>query len=229
MRLATSLLLAALALGGAAFAVDRRAAAREADATAAWPPEGRLIEVDGRTVHAVTRGQGPDLVLIHGASGNLRDFTLGFMDQLTDRYRVTAFDRPGLGHSDRVNDDFAHPFARFGESPADQAALLAAAAQVIGIEDPVILGHSYGASVAMAWALDRPDDVSGVVNVAGATMPWPGGLGLLYQVNGTGLGGALLPPLLAAFTPETYVDRVIEDIFTPDRAPKGYAEAVGQV
>jgi len=227
MRLAGSLIIAALALGGTALAVDRRAAAREAEAAATWPPEGRLIEVGGRTVHAVTRGQGPDLILIHGASGNLRDFTLGFMDQLTDRYRVTAFDRPGLGHTDRVSDAFAHPFARYGESPADQAALLAAAAQAIGIENPVVLGHSYGASVAMAWALDRPDDVAGVVNVSGATMPWPGGLGLLYQVNGTGLGGALVPPLLAAFTPEPYVDRVIEDIFTPDPAPQGYAEAVG--
>ncbi len=227
MRLAASLILAALALGGTAFAVDRRATAREADATAAWPPEGTLIEVGGRTVHGVTRGQGPDLILIHGASGNLRDFTLSFMDRLTDRYRVTAFDRPGLGHTDRVSDAFAHPFARFGESPADQAALLAAAADALGLENPVILGHSYGASVAMAWALDRPNDVAGVVNVSGATMPWPGGLGLLYQINGTGLGGALVPPLLAAFTPEPYVDRVIEEIFTPDTAPQGYAEAVG--
>jgi pimeloyl-ACP methyl ester carboxylesterase len=227
MRLAASLLLAALVLGGTAFAVDRRATTREADATATWPPEGTLVQVGGRTVHAVTRGQGPDLILIHGASGNLRDFTLSFMDRLTDRYRVTAFDRPGLGHTDRVDDGFAHPFARFGESPADQAALLAAAADALGLENPVILGHSYGASVAMAWALDRPGDVAGVVNVSGATMPWPGGLGFLYKVNGTGLGGALVPPLLAAFTPEPYVDRVIEEIFTPDLAPDGYAEAVG--
>jgi pimeloyl-ACP methyl ester carboxylesterase len=227
MRLAISLLLAAALIGGGTVAVDRRAAARETEATVAYPPEGQLLTVDGRQVHAVTRGTGPDLVLLHGASGNLRDFTLAFMDRLTDRYRVTAFDRPGLGHTDRVSDAFARPFARFGESPADQAALLAAAADRLGLDRPIVLGHSYGASVAMAWALDRPDDVAGVVNVSGATMPWPGSLGLLYQVNGTGLGGALLPPLLAAFTPEPYVDRVIEDIFTPDPAPPDYATRVG--
>lgn len=225
--MAASLIIAALALGGAAVAVDRRASAREAQATAAYPPEGRLITVGGRQVHAVTRGTGPDLILIHGASGNLRDFTLGFMDHLTDRYRVTAFDRPGLGHTDRVSDTHARPFARHGESPADQATLLAAAAEQLGLVRPILLGHSYGASVAMAWALDRPDSVAGVVNVAGATMPWPGGLGLLYQVNGTGLGGALVPPVLAALTPEPYVDRVIEEIFTPDPIPEGYATAVG--
>ena len=225
--MAASLIIAALAIGGATIAVDRRAGAREAQAAAAYPPEGRLLSVNGRQVHAVTRGTGPDLVLIHGASGNLRDFTLAFMDRLTDRYRVTAFDRPGLGHTDRVSDAFAHPFARFGESPADQAALLADAADQLGLQTPILLGHSYGASVAMAWALDRPDTVAGVVNVSGATMPWPGGLGLLYKVNGSGFGGALVPPMLAALTPEPYVDRVIEQIFTPDPIPANYAEAVG--
>jgi pimeloyl-ACP methyl ester carboxylesterase len=227
MRLATSLILALLAIGGAAVAIDRRAGFRAADAVSDYPPKGRLITVNGRQVHALTRGSGPDIVLIHGASGNLRDFSLGFMDRLTDRYRVTAFDRPGLGHSDRVSDAYAHPFARFGESPAEQAALLADAATQLGLRSPIILGHSYGGAVAMAWALDRPDEVAGVVNVAGATMPWPGSLGLIYQVNGTGLGGALVPPVIAAFAPEPYVDRVIEEIFTPDPAPQGYAEAVG--
>ena len=225
--LVASLVIAAAALGGAAVAVNARAGRREAAAQAAFPPEGQLVDVDGRQVHAVTRGAGPDLVLIHGASGNLRDFTLGFMDRLTSRYRVTAFDRPGLGHSDRVSDALARPFARRGESPAEQAALLAAAAGMLGLVRPMLLGHSYGAAVAMAWALDRPGAVAGVVNVAGATMPWPGGLGALYRVNGSALGGGLLPPLLAALTPGAYVERVIGDIFTPDPPPPGYAKEVG--
>ncbi len=227
MRLAASLLLAALAIGGTAFAVDRRAAARESDAMSEWPPQGHLIEVNGRTVHAVTRGQGPDLVLIHGASGNLRDFTLGFMDLLTDRYRVTAFDRPGLGHTDRVSDTFAETFAAEGESPADQAALLAAAADQLGLDQPVILGHSYGGAVAMAWALDRPDSISGVVNVSGATMPWPGNIALQHRVLGTPLGGAILSPVLAALVPESYVERAIEQTFAPDTPPADYARQLG--
>ena len=98
--MAASLIIAALALGGAAVAVDRRASAREAQAPAAYPPEGRLITVDGRQVHAVTRGTGPDLILIHGASGNTRDFTVALADRLAREFRVTAFDRPGLGWSE---------------------------------------------------------------------------------------------------------------------------------
>lgn len=222
-----SLIIAAAALGGTAFAVDRRAAVREAAAEAAYPPEGHRLAVNGRQVHAVTRGKGPDLVLIHGASGNLRDFTQDFMDRLTGRYRVTAFDRPGLGHSDRVAEAFAHPFARRGESPAEQAAHLSDAAAALGLDRPLLLGHSYGAAVAMAWALDRPGTVAGVLNLSGATMPWPGGLGALYRINGSALGGAILPPLLAALTPGAYVERAIGEIFTPDPAPPGYAHKVG--
>ena len=34
---------------------------------------GQFIDVDGHRVHAVSKGSGPDLVLIHGSSGNTRD------------------------------------------------------------------------------------------------------------------------------------------------------------
>jgi hypothetical protein len=108
-RLVTSLVLAALALGGCAAAVDRRAAAREAAAEARYPPTGQLLTVGGRTVHAQVSGQGPDLVLIHGASGNIRDFTFDLVARLDDRYRVIAFDRPGLGWSDDAGDTGVSP------------------------------------------------------------------------------------------------------------------------
>jgi pimeloyl-ACP methyl ester carboxylesterase len=52
-------------------------------------------------VHYVVMGEGPDLVLIHGSSGNTRDFTLRFAGRLADRYRVIVIDRPGLGYTDR--------------------------------------------------------------------------------------------------------------------------------
>ncbi|MGR3435557.1 MAG: alpha/beta fold hydrolase, partial [Shimia sp.] len=69
--------LIALAVTGAVLGagINRLAAHREAEGRAAFPPEGRLIEVEGVQVHAVQTGDGPDLVLIHGASGNTRDFT----------------------------------------------------------------------------------------------------------------------------------------------------------
>jgi len=70
-----SFIAAVALLGGCGAIVDRRADTRESLAEATYPPTGQLVEVNGRTVHAHIEGRGPDLVLIHGASGNTRDFT----------------------------------------------------------------------------------------------------------------------------------------------------------
>ena len=225
--MAVELILAGAAAGAAALAVAGRAAAREAAAEAAHPPCGEILTLSGRRIHALTRGAGPDLVLIHGANGNLRDFFPGLGPALATRFRVTAFDRPGLGYSDRVAADLAHPLARRAESPGEQAALLHRAAAALGLRRPLLLGHSYGAAVALAWALDHGDDVAGVLALSGATMPWPGSLDPLYRIGGTALGGALLAPLGAALTPRSYMARVIAAIFSPDPVPPGYAWQVG--
>lgn len=229
MRLAASLVtvLMLAALGGGTVLAGHRAAAREARAEAAFPPEGRLIEVAGRQVHAVVMGEGPDLVLIHGANGSTRDFTFDFADRLAADYRVLVFDRPGLGFTDRTDEAHARAFARGAESPGEQAALLRAAAAALGAERPILLGHSYGNAVALAWALDQPETVAALVNVGGASMPWPGNLGALYTMGGTALGGGLLAPLVTAFAPQAVVEGIVATIFEPNPVPEGYVDHVG--
>lgn len=218
-KLALSLVLATVALGGCAAAVGQRATTREVQAEATFPPTGQLIDVGGRAVHAHVEGTGPDLVLIHGASGNTRDFTFALVDRLKADYRVIAFDRPGLGWSD----DLGAP----GTSPLVQADTLRAAAAELGVRNPIVLGHSYGGAVAMAWALRDPGHTSALVIVAGATMPWPGGLGPWYGVSGSALGGATVVPLVTAFASETQKDKTIAAIFAPQAAPEGYADYIG--
>ena len=214
------LVLAVIAL------VQWRAASQEARAEAENPPAGEFVEVAGVPVHYKVMGSGPDLVLLHGASGNLNDFTLGFADRLTDRYRVILFDRPGLGWTGR-------PAGHGGawntreETPLDQAALLQQAADQIGVKNPIVLGHSFGGIVALAWGLSRPDDTSALVLVAGVAEPWPGELGWTYGTFGSALGGALAVPLVTAFVPQSYVAGSIESIFAPQDAPEGYADHIG--
>jgi pimeloyl-ACP methyl ester carboxylesterase len=99
--------------------------------------------------------------------------TFSFMGRLTDRYRVTAFDRPGQGYTDRARPGLDGPWAGDAESPSEQAAMLREAASALGIERPIVLGHSYAGSVALAWGLDDPEGTAAVVNVSGASMPWP--------------------------------------------------------
>lgn len=208
-------LLGAAALGG--FAAGRRASAREAAAEAAYPPLGDLVEVEGRKVHALTMGQGPDVVLIHGAGGNLRDFTLSLMPVLAREARVTAFDRPGLGWSDPIEG---------AEDPRRQAAHLAAAAVRLGIRAPVVVGHSYGGAVAIGWALAGADCRAAVI-LSGATMPWPGGLDRWYHLTGSALGGRTAVPLITAFASEAHVMASLAETFAPDPVPPGYVEGFG--
>jgi len=195
---------------------------RALQAEAAHPPEGRFIEIEGRRVHYVEAGAGPAVVLIHGAFGSLRDYTYDLLPLLAERYRVIAFDRPGLGYSDAL-----HPgvLAARAETPAEQARILSAAALALGVERPIVVGHSFGGIVAYAWALDH--DPAAVVSLAGVALPWPGDLGWIYTVNGTVAGGALVAPLLAALTPMSRIENGVEATFAPQSMPEDYETHIG--
>jgi pimeloyl-ACP methyl ester carboxylesterase len=218
-KLALSLIFAALIFGALVLWVNARAAGRESMADAAFPATGQFVDVDGTRVHAFVAGTGPDLILIHGASGNLRDFTFSMMDKLSDRYRVIAFDRPGLGWTD--------PLATGNADPGAQAALLWKAAAKLGVTRPVVLGHSYGGAVALAWALDAPEKPAALVLVAGASMPWEGGIWWFHQFAGSAAGGLTIVPLTAAFVGSDMVDNAAAGIFAPDRVPAGYNAHIG--
>ncbi|MEL7090322.1 MAG: alpha/beta hydrolase [Pseudomonadota bacterium] len=207
-------------------AVQFLAAKRERDAAAAYPPQGQLIDVNGVKVHAEQMGSGPDLVLIHGASGNTRDWTFAFTDLLKDRYRITILDRPGLGWTDLADPSHSRAFSTNHANPTEQARLLKAATDQLGVENPILVGHSFGGIVSLAWALEF-DDIAGLVSVAGVANPWPGELGWTYGLNGSALGGGLAVPLFSAFVPAGYVDSVVAKIFEPQAAPDGYLDHVG--
>ncbi len=222
----------ALAIGVAAMATGLAASYRAAQAEAAYPPLGQFVEVAGGQVHYVQEGSGPHLVLLHGAGGNLREFTFDLMGRLTDRYTVTAFDRPGLGYTDRVPGVAQGLTATEGDSPQDQAAMLREAAAKIGITDPIVAGHSFGGIVSYAWAVagldeDSPVNAKAVVSLAGVTMPWPGDLDRYYQVNGSAFGGVVTIPAISAFVPSSVVDSSIAATFAPQNPPEGYADYIG--
>jgi pimeloyl-ACP methyl ester carboxylesterase len=211
-RLAASVLIAVL---GLAVATLWRSASREAAAEAAYPPTGQFITVDGRRLHYEVAGQGPDLVMIHGASGSLRDLTFSLRDQLTDRYRVIVVDRPGLGHSDPLDD----------QSLLAQARFIKAGMAQLGVTNPIVLGQSYGGSVALAWALDGGPRA--LVLVSSPSMPWPGKLDPWYRLTDTWIGRTLAIPLASAFVPDSYVRSATAAVFAPDPVPPGYDEWLG--
>lgn len=225
-RSAARLLLAAGLVAGGGLVVGRRAERREADARAAYPPQGAFVTLDdGRRVNAVVRGSGPDLVLLHGAGGNVRDFTFSFVDRVAGDYRVIAFDRPGLGYTDRADAALGGVLDTRAESPAEQAAMLAAAARKLGAERPIVLGHSLGGAVALAWALNHGP--AALVVLAGVSQPWQARLAPIREIPASPLGSLLGVPLVTALTrPEQY-RWILREIFAPQPIPPGYMEALG--
>lgn len=219
--------LGVVVLAAGCAVVDRRADLREAEAEARYPATGQFIEIDGRLVHAHVEGEGPDVVLIHGASGNTRDFTFSLTRALAQDFRVIVFDRPGLGWTERAPGDFGGALNPNAESPREQARFLQAAADRLGVTRPIVLGHSYGSAVAIAWGLERPADTGALVLLAGVALPWPGGLDAMYRVTSSRVGAATLVPLITAFAPETRVQDAVAGIFAPDPVPPGYLRHVG--
>lgn len=180
------------------------------------PMMGRCVEIDGERFHYVEEGKGPPLVMIHGLMGSSRNLTYALSGQLREHFRVITLDRPGSGYSTRHKGTAA-------DLPA-QARQVAAFIQTLGLDKPLVLGHSLGGAISLALALDHPEAVSGLVLVAPLTHPQPT-LPLVFWSL------AVRPALLRRLVAHTLTvpmgllmrRSVVKGIFAPDPAPDDFA------
>jgi len=157
----TSAVVATAGLMAAAAIVNRRLADK---AQRDNPPQGRFIDIDGVRLHYVERGSGRPLVLFHGNGSMIQDFeSSGLIDLAAKDYRVIVFDRPGFGHSLRPRNVVW--------TPAAQADLFKEALAHLGVEKAIVLGHSWGASVAVALASRHPAMVEALILASGYYFP----------------------------------------------------------
>lgn len=129
----------------------------------ALPPSGRFIQIGDCRLHYVDAGTGPAIVMIHGLAGQLLNFPKAGFGSLAADYRVVALDRPGSGYSTRP--------AGAPATLSAQAGTVAAFIKALGMDRPLIVGHSFGGALALALALDHPDCVGGLALVSPATHP----------------------------------------------------------
>jgi pimeloyl-ACP methyl ester carboxylesterase len=130
------------------------------------PPIGSFIECEGLRLHYLERGDpsGPCVVLFHGNGSMIQDLLIsGIVDRLAYRYRVLCFDRPGFGYSQR-------PRMRIWTATS-QAGLFVRALGQLGVRDPIVLGHSWGALVAVAIGLQNDYPIRGLVLASGYYFP----------------------------------------------------------
>ena len=133
---------------------------------AALPAQGQWVEVAGGRIHYVEMGpkdaKGPAVVMIHGIMAQLRHFSYNFAERIAADHRVILIDRPGWGHS-----------TISGKRPpiGVQADMIAEALSKLGIEKPVVVGHSMGGAVSLALAIRHPDAAGRLALIAPLTQP----------------------------------------------------------
>ncbi len=181
--------------------------------------DGELIDVGGflmNSVH-VPRPAGADLppiVFIHGASASLLDPLHAFLRPLTGRSEMLFLDRPGLGYSQRGG--------KQNTRPDGQADAIAALMEKRGIRKAIIVSHSFGGAIAASLALNHPDRVAGLLFLAPATHPWPGGIDWYYRIARVPVAGWLFSHLLAAPIGSMMLEKGVEAVFAPNPVPPDY-------
>lgn len=114
------------------------------------PKNARWADVEGARVRFTDAGEGPAVVLVHGFASSL-DTWAAVAPELQKTHRVVTLDLKGFGWSSRPEGDY---------SPDAEAHVVLALMDQRGIKRAAVVGHSWGASVALATALDAPDRVS---------------------------------------------------------------------
>ena len=126
-----------------------------------WPNArySRFVPTQGHSWHVQVAGEGPCVLLLHGAGASTHSWRDVLPDLARD-HRVVAIDLPGQGFT-RVDDPDRCGLPAMA---ADMAALLAAEA----IAPDVVVGHSAGAAIGLRLALDLPRPPAAVVAINGA-------------------------------------------------------------
>jgi pimeloyl-ACP methyl ester carboxylesterase len=180
------------------------------------PPQGRFVEVNGARLHYVEFGRGEPLVLFHGQGSMIQDFVIsGLVGLAAKDYRVIVFDRPGYGYSDRPRGTIW--------TPAAQAALFNAALAQLGVFRTIILGHSWGASVAVAYALQYRDAARALVLVSGYYYPTLRADVAVQSGQAVPMVGDLLRYTVSPLVGRMAWPRLTRKIFEPAPVPAKFA------
>ena len=119
----------------------------------------KAVLSSGVRLHYQQVGAGSDVVMVHGLTGNLAVWHLRIVPALSEHFRVLTYDLRGHGYSDTPPT---------GYSPDAMATDLVQLLDALEIERPVIVGHSYGADIALYLSAREPERVREVIAIESA-------------------------------------------------------------
>lgn len=148
-------LLALLCLSLAAGLVFERISRANAERI---PPDGDFAQVEGHRLHYLKKGAGSPTVVFESAfdpSGHLQ--WLNIQDSLPETFTTLSYDRAGILWSDRGSNP------KSGDSIARE--LHALLEQVNAPKPYILVGHSFGGTLARIFVHKYPEDVAGLILV----------------------------------------------------------------
>ena len=176
-------------------------------------PKENAIQIDKTLVRYVEAGEGSVVVLIHGNAGSVDDFDFKSLGQLCRNHRVIAVDRPGHGKSERPDG---------AASLRYQTRFLHQTLLRLGVIRPVLVGHSWGGSLALAYAVAFPGELSGIVLLAPAAYADDSSDQFLRAVLKTPLIGDLSLDLGRLLFGKRVLKKELARAFYPDSVPDAY-------
>ena len=156
------------------------------------PAVDRFADLRGLSFHYREYGEGGrPLVLLHGVASNSRVWLI-VAPLLARRFRVFALDQRGHGESAKPDGGYDFP------TVTDD---IAAFVETLGLERPVIVGHSWGGNVALQYAATYPDSAAGIVLVDGGYIELASRPGMTWERTEV----EMAPPDLTHLTPEQLI------------------------
>lgn len=177
-------------------------------------PATNFINIENIKVRYVEAGAGPVVVLIHGNAGSVDDFDFKNLGSLCRGHRVIAVDRPGHGKSERPSDADA--------KLQYQTRLLHETLSQLGVTRPVLVGHSWGGSLALAYAVEYPMELSAIVLLAPAAYSDGGPDQFMRAVLKTPVVGDVSLMVGRAIFGEHLLKKELQKAFYPDSVPEEY-------
>lgn len=188
-----------------------------------FPPPGEFVSPASQEgkIHYLREGSGIPVVMLHGRDGALQEFTFSIFNKVANNYEAVALDRPGYGYSECSDFDKL--------SLKSQSQLINETLNELNIENPIMIGHSYGGAVMLQYLLDYPDQVRGAISLAGVAYVDEPPEESFFAIPRYPIIGPLITNTLVVPLGRSVAKGIYKQAFAPSEAPENYVKIISSL